>query len=43
MEESRKKEKDLTISGDDASKLKIEFFTRIRDSLKQKFMDYKSK
>lgn len=31
------------ISSEDSSKLKIEFFTRVRDSLRQKFTDYKSK
>lgn len=42
-EEMRKKENDFMINTEDASKMKIEFFTRVRDSLKRKFLDYKAK
>jgi hypothetical protein len=42
-EEMRKKDSDLMISSEDGYKLKIEFFSRVRDSLKQKLSDYKSK
>jgi hypothetical protein len=42
-EEMRKKDNDFMINTEDASKLKIEFFTRVRDSLKRKFLDYKAK
>jgi hypothetical protein len=42
-EEIRKKDSDFMINTEDASKLKIELFTRVRDSLKKKLLDYKSK
>lgn len=39
-EEIRKKDADFMINTEDASKLKIELFTRVRDSLKKKFIEY---
>jgi len=39
----RKKENEFMINAEDSNKLKVELFTRVRDSLKKKLTDYKSK
>lgn len=42
-EELHKKNNDFMLTKEDSSKLKIEFFSRIRDSLKEKLEEFKLK